>query len=275
MNTRDLFHQLTGNRPYKHQILTTEAILGGRNVILCAPTGSGKTLAALIPFIRAFQDKRRDFPQKMVYSLPLRTLANSLHEKTGEILESGKLDLTTSLRTGETEEDEFFERDIVFSTIDQTLSGLLNIPLSLPRRLANINSAGIFTSFLVFDELHLLEAGRALYTSLHLLNKLNKDKPVTPFILMTATLSDRMLDGLKNLLNAEVIKVDEPDIKNIHSEKNKIRYVECYDNHLNPAEILDKHRGKSIVITNTVKSAQKFFTGIGHILKERGILLPR
>ncbi|MCD6178325.1 MAG: DEAD/DEAH box helicase, partial [Bacteroidales bacterium] len=79
MNIEDFYKEILGFSPYKYQIKVAEFLLSGRNVILSVPTGAGKTWASIIPFLFANKDDKTLFPQKMIYSLPLRTLANSIY----------------------------------------------------------------------------------------------------------------------------------------------------------------------------------------------------
>ncbi|MDD4635759.1 MAG: DEAD/DEAH box helicase, partial [Dehalococcoidales bacterium] len=66
--------------PYgRFQLEPAELLLAGHNVILRAPTGSGKTNAALFPFLLS-RKRRLDFPNKMIYCVPMRVLARSFYE---------------------------------------------------------------------------------------------------------------------------------------------------------------------------------------------------
>ncbi|TGV13634.1 DEAD/DEAH box helicase, partial [Mesorhizobium sp. M00.F.Ca.ET.186.01.1.1] len=89
---RDLFSKLfnsgsanTTIEPYPYQIKVAELLLQSRNLVLTAPTGAGKTWAALFPFLYASKQKK-DFADRVIYCLPLRTLASSLYESTKETL---------------------------------------------------------------------------------------------------------------------------------------------------------------------------------------------
>ena len=83
----NFFSQLTGFPPYSFQNEVFEKYSLGENIILQAPTGSGKTWAALGPFIYHWKEWKQgkqqgdNYPRKLIYSLPLRILANSLLKK--------------------------------------------------------------------------------------------------------------------------------------------------------------------------------------------------
>ncbi len=83
---RHLFDQLTGGlgyQPYPYQERVAERLLAGRNVILTAPTGAGKSWAALLPFLYGRKTARKLF-DRLIFAMPLRTLATTLHADTIE-----------------------------------------------------------------------------------------------------------------------------------------------------------------------------------------------
>lgn len=78
---RSHFTHLTGFIPRQFQQETIVAILTGRNILLRAPTGAGKTETAIAPFLLAKVMGIESFPNKLIYIVPLRTLATSLRER--------------------------------------------------------------------------------------------------------------------------------------------------------------------------------------------------
>jgi CRISPR-associated endonuclease/helicase Cas3 len=258
----EVFKAITGYEHYDFQYKITETILSGKNLILKAPTGSGKTWSALVPFIMAVENCL-PFPQKMIYSLPLRTLANSLYKTVSENEYIQEKNIEVSLQTGESPSDRFFESDIIFTTIDQTLSSILMFPYSLPQKLANINAGAILSSYLVFDEFHLLDPGRSFSTTVNILKKL---KGITPFCLMTATLSKDVLDELALYLDADIISLSENEVQNLKNYNNP-KTIFVHSDHLMVESIIQLHRKRSIIITNTVDRCQEIY----HLLNEKRI----
>src|SRR5690606_32181057 len=122
-------------------------LLSGKNVILSVPTGAGKTWAAIAPFLYAQKYPEIPFPRKMIYSSPLRTLTNSIYE---DVLKSEFVN-EAAIQTGEFNDDIYFDKDIVFSTIDQTLSNFLCFPLPLSQAQANINAGALTGKIDFFD----------------------------------------------------------------------------------------------------------------------------
>ncbi|RME79198.1 MAG: CRISPR-associated helicase Cas3', partial [Chloroflexi bacterium] len=250
---------------YKYQVQVADKLQSGQSVILQAPTGAGKTLAALWPFLEAWDRGNPDvFPRKCIYSVPMRVLANQFVQDTTALVRD-KMVLAENpgitIQTGDRPEDPQFEQDLIFATIDQTLSSFLHLPYSLPRKLANLNAGAIVASYLVFDEFHLFDPDSTLPTALEMLRML---RGVAPFILMTATFSNYMLKTLGSWLDAAVIPANEEELKdllNLPAEKSKRRYFHWLDQPMNAAAILERHQGhhRSLVVCNTVDRAQKIY----------------
>ncbi len=264
MQLEKFYKLITGFAPYQYQLKVAELLLSGKNIILSVPTGAGKTWASVIPFLYTKQNERTDFPQKMIYSLPLRTLANSIYSDVSKILDEHKFfENDTAIHTGEYKNDEHFENDIIFSTIDQTLSNFLCFPLSLSKRQANINAGALVGSYLVFDEFHLLNPKLSMATTLGVLRTL---KNLCRFCIMTATLSEKYIDELKTSVNAEVVSIDDfpEDVLRIKSLKIPTGYevkknVFVQDEIINAQTILKLHKKKTIIICNRVEKAQQLY----------------
>lgn len=264
MDIENFYRDILGFSPYKYQVKVAELLLSGKNVILSVPTGAGKTWASIIPFLYAMQQNNRTFPQKLIYSLPLRTLANSIYSDVNEILtKKAEFNKLASIHTGEYKNDENFESDIIFSTIDQTLSNFLSIPLSKSKRQANINVGALIGSYLVFDEFHLLDTKLSMATTLGALKML---KNLSRFCIMTATLSNDYIDKLKKTLNAEVVHIDDfqQDVLMINSlkipkDKKSKKSISIINNVISATAIKEKHKDKTIVICNRVERVQKLY----------------
>lgn len=255
---RGFFEKITSNEPYAYQAKVMEVLLSGKNVILSVPTGAGKTWASIIPFLYAQDQNDLSFPKKLIYSSPLRTLTNSIYEDVSKVVEG------SSIQTGEFNEDKYFEKDIIFSTIDQTLSNFLNFPLSLSKAQANINAGALIGSYLIFDEFHLLDPKRSMATTIGMLKILGS---LTRCCIMTATLEDKFMKDLKdNLSNYEIITLDDfPEDKNKVSSLLPVKgkkKIHVLSSKISAKTIADKHSTKSIVICNRVESAQKVYKDI-------------
>lgn len=260
---------------YPFQRRVSELLLNEkRNVILQAPTGAGKTQAALIPFLNALEQKR-DFPTKCIYSVPMRILAKQFVVEYERAVERAgrKGSIEVAIQTGEQPEDREFKSNLIFATIDQTLSSFLVAPYSLPKRRANINAGAVLTSYLVFDEFHLFDPASTLPTTLQMLKMLNG---ITPFVLMTATFSKDMLGELASLLNAEIVPATDEErnaLQELSSQK-KHRYYEVAHTPLTADAILDRPCRRTLVICNTVDRARTLYQDLlGRNLKDTQIRL--
>ena len=267
------YKELLGFEPYDFQVKVAELLSQGKNVILCVPTGAGKTWASVMPFLYAWKQQLEDFPLKLIYSLPQRTLTNSIYTDIDKLLKSdqvrkvfGTADLA-SIQTGEYCDDPYFEKPMVFSTIDQTLSSFLSFPLSLSERQANLNAGVLVGSYLVFDEFHLLDPKLSMATALGTIRLL---KGMCRVCIMTATLTDEYIRFLKQELDDfEVVSIqdfpeDKARIKSLLPAPGKDRKKSVFvsEEVMNAEDILARHRNKTIVICNRVETAQKIFLDI-------------
>ncbi|MBW1928104.1 MAG: CRISPR-associated helicase Cas3' [Deltaproteobacteria bacterium] len=247
---------------YPFQEKVGELILSGRSVILQAPTGSGKTRAALFPFFRAWE-YGEDFPRKCIYSVPLRVLANQFWDeyKDRPVNFGFTRPMDVTVQTGGRPEDPRLEGNLIFTTIDQTLSNFLNIPYSLSLGQGNLNAGAVLCSYLVFDEFHLFDPQTSLPTTLHLLRLL---RGIVPFIAMSATLSGQMIEALSRELDAEPLVLLPEELAAMPSQQ-KTRRVHTVEAGLTARAVLDRHKQRSIVICNTVERAQALFEELRRI----------
>ena len=249
-----------GLHPFQERVYDT--VSAGRSVILQAPTGAGKTRAALYPFLCAWEYDD-DFPRKCLYSVPLRALANQFldeyEKRTRNFGFRRPLDVT--IQTGARPDDPKLEGNLVFTTIDQTLSNFLNIPYALSLSQSNLNAGAVLSSYLVFDELHLFDPATMLPTTLHLLRLL---RGVVPFLVMTATLSDEMVQALANELHAEPLILSPAEATAIPSQQ-KTRRLHTVNAELSAQAVLNKHLRRSIAICNTVGRAQALFEDLCYL----------
>lgn len=275
---RDFYYKLTSNNdeaffPYQYQERVNELLIKGHNIILSVPTGAGKTWASIMPFLYAKNRMDINFPKKMIYSLPLRALCNSISEDTKKAIEKTEFEGLSAIQTGEFSEDKYFESDIVFSTIDQTLSNFLCFPLPLSQRQANINAGALIGSYLVFDEFHLLDGERSMATTLGMLRMLGK---LSRFCIMTATLSDDFMTKIKGALdNVEIVTLDgfKDDVAKIGSlqvpeGKASKKEIEVASGIIKADKIKEFHDDKTIVICNRVETAQRVYLELEAWAKE-------
>jgi CRISPR-associated endonuclease/helicase Cas3 len=248
------FKSINIENPFNFQLETVKKIENNQNILLKVPTGGGKTIGAIIPFLYMLQNSK-SFPRKLIYATPLRVLTNSIYREIKDRLKESFPDLKVTIQTGEHSEDKLFEGNIIFTTIDQLLSSALAFPLSLSKSMANINAGAVFSSYLVFDEFHLLDENRALKTALSLLENI---KDTTPFTVMSATFSNKFSEELAKKLSCEIVEIEEEDISKIGSLQS-IKKVYTDNNEISANKILEKHKDKTIVVCNTINRAKELF----------------
>lgn len=273
--------------PYPYQERVLKAVLGDqKNVILQIPTGGGKTIGAMLPF---FQDRAyRDglLPEKALYAVPMRVLATQFKQTCRELREK-ELDPACfqeleqqyrafgrdldSLQTGETPEDPQFESMIVACTIDQLLASALGVPYSLGHSAANLNVGTVCSSYLILDESHLYplaDEGRsykgALTTCLEMLRLM---RGLTRFVFMSATMSSKLVERLRDMLDAVVITVDDDELAQINQGRR--RTIERSPEPMSAEGILQEHERCSLVVCNTVQQAQEMYLALHTLLQQR------
>lgn len=254
--------------PYEYQKQVEHLFLQGEDLIIQAPTGSGKTIAALKPGLigldKGLQRQAAHYPQRIVYGIPMRVLANGFKDTfTNTALEMGwEQQWYPRIQTGEHPDDPLFEGQLIFATVDQVLASFLNIPYGLPGKLDNINAGAMIGSYLIFDEFHLYPRDQMMLTVLAMLTML---KDVSRFMLMSATFSPVFLKKIADQLGAKAL-YDEPgtlsddswfkDVKSL----NKTRVFVAHDDaHLDVKAVRTHRRNRTLVICNTVDRAQALY----------------
>ncbi|GBF06003.1 CRISPR-associated helicase Cas3 [Deinococcus aerius] len=264
MDTSSALRSLFGLNPYPYQQRVGETLLSGRNVILRAPTGSGKTEAALGPFLLARQEERRDFPLRCIFASPMRTLAQDLYERMGEVNKKAALGLDIRLHTGEDPQSPLLEGDIIITTVDQLLSNYLHVPYSQSQRSRNIGAGGVVASYVVLDEFHLFDPQRAFRTALEMARALSG---VTPFLFMTATMSGDLTRELAEAVGAEFITPSQAEL-DVMTSQQKTRQFRQVEAPLTAQAVAEAHGRRSIAIANTVDRVQTLYADLQRLQRE-------
>ena len=257
---------------YDYQKRVSQFLLSGRSVILQAPTGAGKTRAALLPYLHARAHLDPDtFPRKCLYSVPMRVLANQFNEEYRKVVQTygWQRNLAVNIQTGDRPDDRQVEGDLVFATIDQTLSNFLGIPYALGGGASNLNVGAVLSSYLVFDEFHLYDPDVMLPTALEMLRQL---RDVTLFAIMTATFSMAMLERLGELLGATVVPEDDDrrrELLNVGTQVGKQRVFNALDQPLTAEAVLARRGRRTLCICNTVHAAQTLYETLHEELLHR------
>jgi len=273
VNYREFFRTLTGFDPHPYQERMEERLRAGDSVILRVPTGAGKTWAAVAPFIYSLTASHR-IADHLLYALPLRSLASGLYAAVYEKMAAFFSQVTAvgnnrkymgqsrycSLQIGGQKDDVFFHSDVIFTTIDQLLSGYVFLPVSLPDRVGNINAGALIGSLVVFDEIHLLDSSIALGTVIEMLDRL---RGICQFVLMTATTSDKVISWLANRLGAALVSVVDGEIRALPSQRMNQRTWRWSAEQIHADTVVTQHTGgRTIVLLNSVRKAQDIFLAL-------------
>ena len=244
----------SGRAPYPYQEKVAAALWDRRNVVLRAPTGSGKTLAVLAPFLL---DRHRIGARRLVYALPLRTLAQAIYQTARDL---APCTWTVTLQTGEQPDDPFFTLgDIIVTTYDQVLSGMLCGPYGQSPRLNNINAAAVAGNVVVFDEFHLMEPSKAFLTGIACLSLF---LDVTRSVWMTATATSPLIAELQKVLKPEYVGLSTDEIQALPSVGTVRRELLKEACELTAGAVLRYPGARSLVVLNSVVRAQKLYEAV-------------
>jgi len=279
---RTFFWDATNHEAHEYQVNVARQLMEGRSVVVRAPTGAGKTWSVLVPF---FYPGWQRCPARLIYALPLRTLAQGIYREAQETARQLGLPIEAevdtrgrervspyvTLQTGEQPDDRFFDRGrIIVTTYDQLLSGLLDQPYGLSERLHNINAAAIAGALVVFDEFHLMEPHRAFLTAtagLHLFSELSQS------VWMTATATGPLVELISDATGAVPIPESEAGWKglldSLPSVTQVTRSLVSEKDRLTADTVLRCHQRRSIVLLNTVARSQEMFTALQQLLQAR------
>ncbi|MDW7990475.1 MAG: CRISPR-associated helicase Cas3', partial [Archaeoglobaceae archaeon] len=254
----EFFRKLTTYQPYEYQKEAMEYLEEGKSLIIRAPTGAGKTELAVIPFIYLVNDL---LPPQLIYSLPTRTLVESIGERATKYASFKKL--RVAIHHGKKVTSSLFEEDIIVTTIDQTAGAYLSVPLSMPRKWGNIFVGGVASALVVFDEVHILHPEKGLQTATAI--AIQSAKLGFPSIIMSATLPDIFIECIeermrKNGGKVETVKVeDESKIES--RKKRRVELINRTEEKLTADAVLKEieNSKKIIVVVNTVERAQRLY----------------
>ncbi len=248
---------MTGKgRPHSYQEQVAEHIFARRHVIVHAPTGAGKTLAVVVPFLLA---RKRLRLGGMIYVLPLRTLVEAVFDEVSAL--AGPMGLTVVMQTGERADAEFFhDADIIVTTFDQLLSGLLCDPYGLSGKLWNINAAAIAGKLVVFDEFHLMEPDRAFVSAVFGVELFKK---LCVSVWMTATATTALTRVIEKRLGAVEVKLSDAECTALFEGRGISRALRTHWQDALTVSAIAQYRGRRVLaVVNTVGRAQRLFEQI-------------
>lgn len=275
--------------PYPFQFRIANSSCESRLIVV--PTGLGKTAAVTLSWLwNRVHLKSDEWPRRLVYCLPMRTLAEQTYQSALEWLRAHKLENSVGIHLlmgGETSarwEQKPEENAIIIGTQDMLLSRALNRGYGMSRFRWPIHYALLNNDSLwVFDEVQLMGAG--LPTTAQLAAFRERENFGTAkrskTWWMSATSSPDWLDTVdfkRASLASPITLEDDSDLKDdsviqLRASTKKLEFCSQSTGEKNlaklAAEILSKTKDRSgltLVVVNTVKKAKELHA---HLKKQQ------
>ncbi|MGH9629002.1 MAG: type I-G CRISPR-associated helicase/endonuclease Cas3g, partial [Bryobacteraceae bacterium] len=269
MNFAEFFSLATGTAAaydYQHRLANSPVISRAIRV----PTGAGKTAAAILAWMWKRQSDPRQTPRKLLYCLPMRTLAEQTHRLA--CAWRGKLGLDIPvylLMGGAVEQDWETEPEqpaILIGTQEMLLSRVLNRGYAMSRHGWPIHFALLNNdSLLVCDEVQLMSSGLATTLQLDAWRKTLGSLGPSATWWMSATLGMHWLDTVDHpSTGLEIVELSNsdrahPELSRRIDASKPLRSVTPQTETDLARLILEQHKPRSLtlVVVNTVDRAQK------------------
>lgn len=262
---------------------TFRKLENGHSPLIFAPTGIGKTKAALSPFIGSVTNKGI-LGTRLIYALPMRSLMKSvLDEFENCIKDAGFIfqnniwtkdgyGLCAVMHHGEQPESNIFSERACITTIDQAFTAFAGAPLSFSASSGHAVAGALHTSYLVFDEAHLL-SGRYGLPMLFALLKLRKRWGLLSTV-MTATLPDTVSKFFCEYCGMEKVEATDKDI----DERDSWRKVTLDMRRKNSGItnvvytlFVEGGQQRIIVFMNTVERAVRLYRDLTRLFEEKSL----
>lgn len=270
------FASVTGGLlPHHYQNEVATQLFERQHVVVRAPTGAGKTLAVLAPYLI---QRERIGVTGLIYVLPLRTLVEAIEAEANQLASAaekvtGRL-FEVKVQTGERPEAPFFAgADIVVTTFDQFLSGLLCEPYGLPNKLKNINAAAMVGKLVVFDEFHLMGPAEAFTTALF---GLELFRDLCRSVWMTATATSALTEMIVERLRAVEVELSAEERWALFQGRGIQRALRLHLDEILTADAILAHKGRRVLaVVNQVRRAQELFEKVRAVVGKALLLHSR
>ena len=205
---------------YDYQIKVFQEINRGMDVLVTSPTGSGKTLAGLLPTI-VDSDYFKKNTLYTIYISPLKSLSYDIERNLLEPIKCLKLNISLSVRTGDTNS---YKKNL---QLIKPPNILVTTPESFALLMSYQNSENYFHNlkYVIIDELHnIIHSKRGDLLSLNLA-RLNTIAPKNKKIALSATLSD-LKNGVLYFTNKKKTKI----IQNLKKKRLLVSIIKAKKN---------------------------------------------
>jgi CRISPR-associated endonuclease/helicase Cas3 len=187
--------------PRRYQKIVWEKFLGNlekkKPTLVRLPCGYGKTLIGLAPFIAQASDDDWKIAPRLIYVLPMRSLANQVRDVAKEIVKITKekigisVPLVVKMLHGEAWETPHLFSDICITTLDSFLYSYarkVSIDSAYGNGHVDFSAGSIANSMVVFDEAHMYQGGDIQLLGLFRIVIEQLVNSGIPMIIMTATM---------------------------------------------------------------------------------------
>lgn len=297
--------------PYEFQVTAIEKLLKiapvGKTFIIEAPTASGKTEVPFTVFLNQLLERDFKIAPRLVYSLPIRSLSNTMWTRTSvyllatlisnfeninevkEFMENkkwlldGVLELPIGLETGSLikEGDYLYGGFITVGTIDsiiyayvsQRIPGFMRNPrLSLPSGL-------LVSSLFILDEIQMLQD--TYYYSPRILNIILRQLASVhvPMIIMTATMPSELKTILLSNIDYEEIKCKESKRGSVSLNTTFLRKGKKLLEILKMDTVIKEIKSKCedgrnvLIVSNRVSVAKEVYRRLSSIFGHKTLLI--
>ncbi len=246
--------QIMRKRDFQKEV--KEKLKDNKSVIVIAPTGLGKTIAAIMPFKEVSENTKLE--RRIIYTLPIRALVKGVQE------EFKNFNIEAIVHHGDEPESRWFTERAIITTVDQYFTAFAGAPLSWSSATSHAVAGATLASYVVFDEIHLLNPKNGLqllFAVLKLRNRWN-----LPTTVMTATLPNSVIDFLETKCCLVKIEASERDIGDRDSWRDVS--LKLHDKELSIEELAEfvkehwKNYRKIIVFVNTVERAISLYRNL-------------
>lgn len=305
---KEFFRTATGFDPYPYQSRMADAQWPD---LLRVPTGLGKTAAVTLAWVyRRVVREERDIPRRLVWCLPMRTLAEQANtsieqwlQATGLLAEPGNGGVSVHLLMGGAEDVSrprwtLFPEDmqVIVGTQDMLVSRALMRGYGMSRYAWPVHFALLNNDVLwVFDEVQLMGAARPTSAQLEAFRRTESTGQNTRSLWVSATLEAQWLQSVDFRTHAGELIVTELSDDDRREEEVRARvrapkFLRRADTRFEPSnagknaaeyvqaladEVVAVHNsdGQTLVILNTVDRAQRVYEALKSLTESPPLLL--
>lgn len=178
--------------------------------------------------------------------------------------------LKVTVQMGTQPEDNYFEGDIIVTTIDQLLSTYIGLSYGSSRNSSNIGPGSLLGAYIVVDEFHLLEIDKSLATIIDLTSRLTS---ISKLLMMTATAPESFVLEVSGKIGGVYEIVSPKEIVSLQQNENSIRkrMIKWSNDLISPETIISHHKNRTLVVLNTVYRVQTLYKDLKLLIEKQNL----